>query len=87
MITQTTAIVYYAPTKGRRYFSKSAAIHAEARAIIKKHYPDEKGCSGICVGCEYPGCGDLGWSLEEAQPDRYARYYRMLASALGRMMV
>lgn len=84
MITKTTATVYYAPTKGRRYFSKSAAIRAEARAIIKKHCPDEPSCQ--CTP-EYCGmCGDPGWSLEEAFPDRHARYMRMLTRALGRVM-
>ena len=39
MIQIQTARVYYAPTKGRRYFTKSAAIHAEAAAIILKKYP------------------------------------------------
>lgn len=41
MISTVKTIAYYAPTKGRRYFSKSAAIKAEARAIILKRYPNE----------------------------------------------
>jgi hypothetical protein len=31
-------------------------------------------------------CGDPGWSLEEAFPDRHARYMRMLTSALKATM-
>lgn len=75
------AMVYYAPTKGRRYFSKAAAIRAEARAIIKKHWPDEPGCSRM--GCD---CGDQGWSLEVDMPERHARYMRMLTVALKKVM-
>ena len=41
MIELQTAKVYYAPTKGRRYFTKAAAIKAEALAIILKKYPNE----------------------------------------------
>jgi hypothetical protein len=41
MIQIKTAKVYYAPTKGRRYFTKKAAINAEAIAIILKKYPTE----------------------------------------------
>lgn len=37
-ITTETATVYRAPTAGRRYFTKSAAIHAEACAIIKRKH-------------------------------------------------
>ena len=40
-IIKETAIVYYAPTRGRRYFVKSAAIKNEAIAIILKRYPIE----------------------------------------------
>ena len=38
-IQEQSTTVYYAPTKGRRYFSKSYAIKAEAKAIIYKHFP------------------------------------------------
>lgn len=38
-IETQTAIVFYAPTKGRRYFSKQAAFRAEATAIILKDHP------------------------------------------------
>ena len=38
-IQTQTATVYYAPTKGRRYLTKRAAIKAEAVAIILKKYP------------------------------------------------
>jgi len=33
--------VWLAPTAGRRYLTKRAAINAEARALIKKRHPTE----------------------------------------------
>ena len=80
MIERQQPIVYFAPTKGRRYFSKSSAINAEARAIIKKYYPDERPCSCSPDWCGM--CGYGGWSLEADEPERFARYYRMLTKAL-----
>jgi hypothetical protein len=41
MIEIQTATVYFAPTRGRRYLSKDAAITAEAKALIKRRYPTE----------------------------------------------
>lgn len=80
MIERDQAIVYYAPTKGRRYFSKAAAIKAESRAIIKKYFPDERACSCSPDWCGM--CGYGGWSLEVDEPERFARYNRMLTKAL-----
>jgi hypothetical protein len=42
MITKQDAVVFYAPTAGRRYFTKPAAINAEAKAKINKKYPAEE---------------------------------------------
>lgn len=80
MIEREQAIVYLAPTKGRRYFSKSAAINAEARAIIKKYHPDERSCSCSPDWCGM--CGYGGWSLEADEPDRFNRYFEKLKRAL-----
>lgn len=75
------ATVYFAPTAGRRFLTKKAAINKEARAIIKKHFPDERACS---CSPDYCGmCGDPGWNLESAQPERFARYYSRLTRALA----
>lgn len=85
MTIQTTqAIAYYAPTAGRRFFTKRAAINKEARAIIKKYFPDEKshGCDESCGWC-----GDPGWTLEVDQPERFKRYYEKLTAALSRTML
>lgn len=43
MITAEQTTVYRAPTAGRRFLTKSAAIHAEAVAIIKRKHPTEEG--------------------------------------------
>ncbi len=83
-IQSSVQVVYYAPTKGRRYFSKSAAINAEARAIIKKHvkgWPPHD-----CSEEECGWCRDPGWSCEQDQPERHARYMRMLTKALRSTM-
>lgn len=79
MIERKQAVVYYAPTKGKRYLTKSAAIKAEARAIIKKHFPDENShsCDQWCGWCNDPG-----WSLEVDQPERFKRYFENLKRAL-----
>lgn len=78
------AAVYFAPTAGRRFFTKSAAINKEARAIIKKHFPGE-----LAHDCDEETCGwcrDPGWSLEHDQPERFQRYYRLLTAALKRTL-
>lgn len=72
--------VYWAPTRGRRYLNKWSAVRAEARAIIRKHCPDEKPCR--CTPEKCGMCGDPGWSLDIDQPLRYSRYMRLLTNAL-----
>lgn len=64
--------VYYAPTKNRRYFSKSAAIHAETNAKIFARYPSESP--------DYDN-GHLtyqGWNITDDEPERYRKMYRRL---------
>jgi len=39
-----SCIAYYAPTAGRRYFTKKSAITAEANAIIRAKYPTIEMC-------------------------------------------
>jgi hypothetical protein len=81
IVTQQ-AIVYLAPTARRRFLTKGAAINKEARAIIKKHFPDEGHNHSCDESCGW--CHDPGWSLEIDQPERFKRYYRMLTAALKR---
>lgn len=56
---QTT--VYLAPTAGRRFMTKAAAINKEARAIIKKHFPEVQPHDCDAETCGW--CRDPGWSL------------------------
>mgnify|MGYP006126423709 CR=1 FL=1 len=72
MIVQQEAIVYYAPTKGRRYFSKRSAIIAEAKAIIYKKYPP------IPFDTETGEC----YSMELDEPERYGKMHRRLSRQL-----
>jgi len=81
-IQSKPAIVYLAPTAGKRFLTKRGAIQAEARAIIKKHFPDERPCPCTPERCGM--CRDPGWSLETDQPERYQRYYLKLMAALRR---
>ena len=39
-----SCFAYYAPTAGRRYFTKKSAITAEANAIIRAKYPTIQMC-------------------------------------------
>lgn len=49
------ATAYYSQAAGRRYFTKKAAIGAEARAIIKRRYPTEQPHSDESGRLEDPG--------------------------------
>lgn len=68
MIRESTSKVYYAPTRGRRYFSKPAAIHGEAVAIIYKKYPSEKFESN--TGSSY--------DIKYDEPERYGTMLRRM---------
>jgi hypothetical protein len=67
-IKTSTAKVYLAPTRGRRYFKLGSAINAEARAMILKKYPIK------------PFEPDTGFSfhIEHHEPERYLRMYNRL---------
>lgn len=80
MIERQQTIVYYSTTKGKRFLTKAGAINAEARAIIKKHIPDDPGGGWYGGGdsMDY----DPGWSLELDQPERFKRYFDKLKRAL-----
>lgn len=68
-----TAKVWYSPTKRRRYFSKSAAVHAEALAIIMKRHPIERAAYTADGGLIDPG---FDWRWEE--PERFQKMLRRL---------
>ena len=75
MIEVQTAKIYYAPIRGRRYFSKFAAIHAETTAIILKKYPIEH------FESDTGACYDIRFDDEE----RYAKMYRRLKRLMTTM--
>lgn len=72
MISASKATVYTAPTAGRRYFTKRAAINAEARAIIFNKHPIEKACYDSSC------CGDPGYHIEHDEPKRFATMLRRM---------
>ncbi|MGJ0580659.1 hypothetical protein ACR71G_22100 [Xenorhabdus bovienii] len=61
-IKMIETLVYYSPTRKRRYFSKRGAIKAEANARIYKKYPKEEqeyhegnlSYPGYDIACERP---------------------------------
>lgn len=72
MIQKQIATVWYAPTRGRRYFSKTAAISAEATALILKKYPLE------------PYEEDTGYSydIRVDDPDHFNKLHNRLCRIL-----
>lgn len=78
IVEKQTATVYYAPTRGRRYFSKQAAKHAEAVAMIYKKHPPEP------PEYDHETCRliDPGWSIKYDEPDRYGTMVRRLTRLL-----
>lgn len=75
MIQVESAKVYRSPRAGRRYFSLAAAVNAEARAIIKAKYPDERAeyDSGHIT---YPGFHWVTLPRSEVMYRRLARLVR-----------
>lgn len=69
-ITTEVVKVYYSPTRNRRYFSKEAAIKAEAKARIFKKYPSEPYESDT---------GYAGYNIWDDRPDFYQRALRFLS--------
>ena len=59
MIEVLTRTVYRSTTKGRSYLTKSAAITAEARALIVKKHPSEQADYDNIGRCTY---GGFHWS-------------------------
>ncbi|WNJ77775.1 hypothetical protein RJE46_14155 [Cedecea neteri] len=78
VITKSTATVYFSPAKGRRYLSKSAAIHAETKAIIFSRYPIERQESDS-IGVTHPG-----YNIAYDEPERFAKLYRRLRRIVAR---
>ncbi len=72
MIVAQHALVYYAPTRKRRYFSLKAAVNAEATTIILNRYPEERFES------------DTGhyYHIKFDEPERYCKMHRRLSKLI-----
>jgi hypothetical protein len=73
------AVAYYAPTKGRRFFTARAAANAEASARLESKYPGEE--------TEYDDIGRITylgytWRDSERLVRVHKRYARLLLRAL-----
>jgi len=77
-VTIQTAKVWYSPTKRRRYFSRSSAIHAEAKALILIRYPTEKP-EHEQGRMTYPG-----YHFPSDEPEKYGRMLRRLKRIISK---
>lgn len=75
-VTKETATVYRGD--GRRYLTKSAAIHAEAKALIKAKHPSEKPYYEPQGYCSYPG---FHWSSLQRSDVLLRRVTRLVRAA------
>ena len=72
-VRKVEVTAYYAPTRGRRYFTLRAACLAEARSVIEKKYPTE------------PFENDTGYSFYWREIPRADVMYRRLARLIHSM--
>ncbi|WP_210502014.1 hypothetical protein [Pantoea ananatis] len=72
--------VWYSPTKRRRYFSRYAAVHAEAKAKILNRYPTEKPeyDNGFLT---YPG-----FHFPSEEPEKFAKMMRRLKRMINKQI-
>jgi len=84
LIVEQQATVYLAPTKGRRYLTKRAAIHNEARARIFKVYPIEDHPCREYSEYGQPLYPDEYFNIEEERPEYFQRKYKLLVNILKR---
>lgn len=71
--------VWLAPTARRRYLTKRAAIHAEARARIQAKYPSERSHSDEFGRIEDPG---FHWSSLPRSDVLLRRVCRLVRAAI-----
>lgn len=75
MIEVRLRTVFYAPTARRHYQTRKAAVMAEARALVKRHYPSQREHHDDMGRLEDPG---FHW-LDEPQAVRlHARLVRII---------
>jgi len=70
--------VWVAPTARRRYLTKRAAIHAEARALIQKRHPTERSHTDDFGRIEDPG---WHWSALPRADVLFRRVCRIVGKA------
>jgi hypothetical protein len=73
MIEKQQATVWYAPTRKRRYLSKSGAIKGEATALILKRYPVEP----------YEKDTGAGFDIRHNEPKRFEKMHRRMCRIIG----
>lgn len=79
MIQRTQRTVFYAPTRGRHYFTARAAAKGEASAMMIKHYPSERADFDSTGACTY---GGRHWSADADLSTVAARLERALLRKL-----
>jgi len=77
MISIEQATVYRSSLRGRRYFSKGAAIKAEARSLIKDRYPTEESESDDRGQMTYAG---FHWTDLKHSEKLYRRVCRLITN-------
>lgn len=75
-VHRQTASVYFAPTAKRRFFTRQAAAHAEASAMIRRKYPTQQADYDDAGRCTDPG---FHWSSDE----RLCRLHKRLARRIA----
>lgn len=76
MIIRESAVVYRSTRSGRRFFTRRAAVAAEASAIIQSKYPTERQESDSI------GITNRGWHWRE--DDRLCRVFNRLSRVISR---
>lgn len=78
MIEERTRKVFYSQAANRHYFTKGAAIKAEARALLIKKHPTEASESEPEIGHHYPG---WHWTELKRSDVLYRRVVRIVKNA------
>lgn len=78
MIEERTRKVFYSQAANRHYFTKLAAIKAEARALIIKKHPSEESEHEADIGYYSPG---WHWTEMKRSDVLYRRVARMVKNA------
>jgi hypothetical protein len=78
VIEARTKKVFYSQTANRHYFTKLAAIKAEARALLIKKHPTESAENEPEIGHYYPG---WHWTELKRSDVLYRRVMRMVKNA------